>query len=50
MTRAVPEDIRLIRRHVSDDEFREALDGAPVRQHPEVGRKNASPSEEKQMT
>lgn len=29
MTYALPEDMRHIRRYVSDDEFREALDGAP---------------------
>jgi hypothetical protein len=29
MTYAVPEDMRAIRKHVSDDEFREALDHAP---------------------
>jgi hypothetical protein len=29
MTYALPEDMRLIRRYVSDDDFREALDGAP---------------------
>jgi hypothetical protein len=29
MTYALPEDMRLIRRYVSDDDFREALDDAP---------------------
>jgi hypothetical protein len=29
MTHARPEDMRIIRKYVSDDEFREALDGAP---------------------
>src|ERR1700722_21005809 len=29
MTYALPEDMRLIRRYVSDDDFREALDKAP---------------------
>lgn len=29
MTYALPEDMRLIRRYVSDDDFREALDLAP---------------------
>jgi hypothetical protein len=29
MTYAIPEDMRAIRKHVSDDEFREALDHAP---------------------
>jgi hypothetical protein len=29
MTYALPEDMRLIRRYVSDDDFREALDHAP---------------------
>jgi hypothetical protein len=29
MTHAPPEDMRLIRRYVSDDDFREALDHAP---------------------
>jgi hypothetical protein len=29
MTHASPEDMRLIRRHVSDTDFREALDRAP---------------------
>lgn len=29
MTYALPEDMRSIRRHVSDDDFREALDRAP---------------------
>jgi hypothetical protein len=29
MTHARHEDMRLIRRYVSDDDFREALDGAP---------------------
>jgi hypothetical protein len=29
MTYALPEDMRRIRRHVCDDDFREALDGAP---------------------
>ena len=29
MARALPGDMRLIRRYVSDDEFREALDRAP---------------------
>jgi hypothetical protein len=29
MSYAVPEDMRAIRKHVSDDEFREALDRAP---------------------
>ncbi len=29
MMYALPEDMRLIRRHVTDDEFREALDAAP---------------------
>ena len=30
MTYALPEDMRLIRHHVSDDDFREALDVAPA--------------------
>ena len=30
MTHALPEDMRLIRRYVSDDDFREALDQAPA--------------------
>ncbi len=30
MSHALPEDMRLIRRHVSDDDFREALDHAPA--------------------
>ncbi len=29
MSHALPEDMRTIRRHVSDDDFREALDNAP---------------------
>lgn len=29
MTYALPEDMRLVRRYVSDDDFREALDRAP---------------------
>jgi hypothetical protein len=29
MAYALPEDMRAIRKHVSDDDFREALDGAP---------------------
>jgi hypothetical protein len=29
MSHALPEDMRAIRRHVSDDDFREALDRAP---------------------
>ena len=29
MSQALPEDMRAIRRYVSDDEFREALDQAP---------------------
>lgn len=30
MTHALPEDMRVIRRFVSDDDFREALDHAPA--------------------
>jgi hypothetical protein len=30
MTHALPEDMRVIRRYVSDDDFREALDHAPA--------------------
>jgi hypothetical protein len=29
MTYALPEDMRIIRKHISDDDFREALDRAP---------------------